>query len=79
MWFDSEIEGKYELPIKMMKKSVVKDELSKEISSSSSKIDQNMSLRITSLTTAISGSNFDTSFYTDYCDLMWWLWVWLLR
>lgn len=55
----------------MMKKSVVKDELSKEISSSSSKIDQNMSLRITSLTTAISGSNFDTSFYTDYCDLMW--------
>lgn len=41
----------------MIKKSVNKDDSTKEISSSSSKIDQNLSLRTTSLMTAISAAN----------------------
>ncbi|XP_024976739.1 cytochrome c-type biogenesis ccda-like chloroplastic protein [Cynara cardunculus var. scolymus] len=50
------ISGTYEVPIKMIKKSVNEDDSAKEISSSS-RIDLNLSLRTTSLMTAISAAN----------------------
>ncbi|KAI3686261.1 hypothetical protein L1987_79935 [Smallanthus sonchifolius] len=50
------ITGKFELPVKAKKKSLNRDDSATEISSSS-KIDQNLGFKITSLTTAISATN----------------------
>lgn len=54
------ISGTYALPVKMMNKSLNEDDSAKEISSSS-KIDQKLSFRITSLTTAISAATLVSS------------------
>lgn len=50
------VSGTYVVPIKMMKKSLNEDDSANEIASPS-KINQKLSLRITSLTTAISAAN----------------------
>ncbi|CAH1428639.1 unnamed protein product [Lactuca virosa] len=62
------ISGTYVLPVKMMKKSLSKDDSSKEIQTSS-KIDQKLSFRITSLTTAISAANLVSSHTAHALDM----------